>query len=540
MSLTKVSFSMITSAAFNVVDYGADPTGATDCTAKIQAAVDAADAVGGGVVYFPTGTYLLVGQYTPITNNSRLTDGVTLKSNITFVGDGNDSIINLANNCCYAFTGRFRADVTTVTNLYNIQFKNLSFNMPTRPASFFQEQLTLFIDSCENCVVENCQFVGWSGDAIMFGGPLAADTLSFKNSIVKNIRVAGCLFDGIDQNNRNCISVTNGENIEIASNTFKNASRSDMPGAIDFEPELVGCIIKNISVHDNKFENILGGVAVIGFALGINLTVQASNIHVADNQINNCQSPFAFTISGKTSTDPLSPAANSPYNISFVNNQINGNGYMGFFNIRGCDGILLSGNSFINCRAIAYIGYPITSLPTPVRNISITNNTFRDSHFISTNPYDGLIYIISTVGGAVFNNNSFINCGRWSNSTTPATMQILQIDTTDGTNSSYMDISNNFVSSNGLGYSTTSPVFYATALTYPTTITLRNNKYIGAFENGNASSMYTLAVSSFTNGSASFYNLAVAPSNPKEGDIYYDSTAHKPYVWNGSSWNALF
>jgi Endopolygalacturonase len=40
-----------------VTGYGADPTGATDSTAAIQAAIDAAGAAGGGVVYLPAGTY---------------------------------------------------------------------------------------------------------------------------------------------------------------------------------------------------------------------------------------------------------------------------------------------------------------------------------------------------------------------------------------------------------------------------------------------------------------------------------------------------
>ena len=40
MSLTKASYSMITGASQNVLDYGADPTGATDSTAAIAAAID--------------------------------------------------------------------------------------------------------------------------------------------------------------------------------------------------------------------------------------------------------------------------------------------------------------------------------------------------------------------------------------------------------------------------------------------------------------------------------------------------------------------
>lgn len=67
MPLTKVSYSMIQGAEFNVLDYGADSTGATDTSTAIQAAFDAAAAAGGGTVYLPSGTYLcntpLVLQY---------------------------------------------------------------------------------------------------------------------------------------------------------------------------------------------------------------------------------------------------------------------------------------------------------------------------------------------------------------------------------------------------------------------------------------------------------------------------------------------
>ena len=60
MSLTKVSFSMIEGAPFNVLDYGADPTGSADSTAAILLAV----AAGGSncAIYFPTGTYKVTSQ----------------------------------------------------------------------------------------------------------------------------------------------------------------------------------------------------------------------------------------------------------------------------------------------------------------------------------------------------------------------------------------------------------------------------------------------------------------------------------------------
>tara|TARA_R110002126_G_C10469201_1_gene500932 strand:+ start:1412 stop:2785 length:1374 start_codon:yes stop_codon:yes gene_type:complete len=52
MPLTKATFSMISGACVNVLDYGADPTAATDSTAAIAAAIAA-----GRRIYFPEGTY---------------------------------------------------------------------------------------------------------------------------------------------------------------------------------------------------------------------------------------------------------------------------------------------------------------------------------------------------------------------------------------------------------------------------------------------------------------------------------------------------
>ena len=55
MALTKASYSMITGASANVLDFGADATGATSSAAAVQAAIDS----GAKTIYFPAGTYLL-------------------------------------------------------------------------------------------------------------------------------------------------------------------------------------------------------------------------------------------------------------------------------------------------------------------------------------------------------------------------------------------------------------------------------------------------------------------------------------------------
>jgi len=60
MSLTKVTYSMISGAVANVLDYGADLTG----SANSKTAIDLALASGAGAVYFPAGTYKYTGQMT--------------------------------------------------------------------------------------------------------------------------------------------------------------------------------------------------------------------------------------------------------------------------------------------------------------------------------------------------------------------------------------------------------------------------------------------------------------------------------------------
>lgn len=67
MSLTKASYFMITGAPANILDFGADPTGAVDSAAAIQAAVNSISTTTagpgpGGLVYVPPGTYRIQTQ----------------------------------------------------------------------------------------------------------------------------------------------------------------------------------------------------------------------------------------------------------------------------------------------------------------------------------------------------------------------------------------------------------------------------------------------------------------------------------------------
>lgn len=78
------------SKVFNVKAYGAVGDGSTDDTAACQAAIDACNTAGGGVVYFPAGTYKLVTN--PLKLYSGATPTIVAYSNITLAGAGSSSV----------------------------------------------------------------------------------------------------------------------------------------------------------------------------------------------------------------------------------------------------------------------------------------------------------------------------------------------------------------------------------------------------------------------------------------------------------------
>ena len=90
MSLTKVSFSMITGASVNVLDFGADSTGAVSATAAFALA----DAAGQGIV-IPKGTYL-------VSTNSTFTVPVTMEYG---------AVITVPTGITLTFNGTFTAGV---------------------------------------------------------------------------------------------------------------------------------------------------------------------------------------------------------------------------------------------------------------------------------------------------------------------------------------------------------------------------------------------------------------------------------------------
>lgn len=398
MALTKISYSMVDDAPANVLDFGAVGNGMANDTAAFKAAI----ASGASRIYIPAGTYL-----TDFTNPTYRTDGIlNIPSGMTFEGEGENSILrpytnqaSLSGTDAYGCLGTDSGSVSVWSE--GLTFRDIKFYgwSETTP-NVNQHASLLALSSVKRVLVERCYFVAPRGDGITISTGYGAGPANQRYNY--DITIRDCVFDGVNNNNRNGISVIDCDGLTIEGCTFRNFSDPTMPGSIDLEPNESYSVIKNIIISNNKFSNTLGTSGHISFATDNIPPANQQNWVVSGNEFTGATGTSGAAIYILTEkTTPSVPntdgqnivitnntATNCKWFVDHYKGAINGitiaNNVVNFAgssqgSVRMADGtadytvtdVIITGNSFI-CNTNIALGITMN-----IVNLAISNNIFR-------------------------------------------------------------------------------------------------------------------------------------------------------------------
>ena len=426
----------------SVKDFGAVGDGVTDDSAAFLAAHAT-----GKAVFVPAGTYLV---------------NVNLAASNTFVfGEGAASIIK-------SYDAGLTAVSVTSPNLAtvyeNITFRDLSFQADVATLGFSEFVHLLIFNGVKNVLVDNCEFIGFRGDGIVVSEAVNDPADARTNT---NVKITNCFIDGVNKDNRNGISVVGCDGCIIENNFITRTTRSNMPGAIDVEPNANAHYrTNNIVIRNNVIRDIGGNTGAIGFYLpGVAYTTYPRGMVVEGNFITDCYTGFFFNYAIAGGLGPDTP----DMSVVFSNNTIANCTYRPF-EITNVKGVVVENNLFDTTNDSGILGFN-------TGNQRVTDATLRNNRFVTVanQAGGGAGLSIFTVVRLTLDGNLFYDCGGG------AAANSFGIAFLTGT-SSYVSLVNNRITSPN-GKTLTRNILALSHTFSPQTNTFTTNELIAGLQN---------------------------------------------------------
>lgn len=309
-----------------VTQYGAKGNDNIDDTQFFQQAIDVLASKNGGTLIIPEGTYYIshlkffgkkYSNITLIGQNAIINQILPEKRTQVHNGQWNTYAERLSADGCFVFDAMVSHQKNDNLSIKNIKITGLTFNSFVNKYGFDELTHQISAHGVSNFKVDNCNFIGFLGDGIAINA--GTDLRKYGYAYNKDIVIRNCNFDGINKDNRQGVSIYYADGFVIENCDFKNTTRSDMPGAIDVEPDKPNLITRNGKIENCSFTNI-GGIAAVCFI--IKGSAAANDFSNNNFTVNNCRfnnvSKGIAVINTDSKIDPIQ----KEYAIKFTNSTV--------------------------------------------------------------------------------------------------------------------------------------------------------------------------------------------------------------------------
>ena len=279
--------------------------------------------------------------------------------------------------------------------LPGLVIRDLTFEGWVRERGFAEHFHLVHLAGVESARIERVAFVGFQGDGLI----LSSGRTPGAERHNRDVTISDCRFDGVNRQNRNGISVIDGDGIAIERCTFANCTRPNMPGPIDFEPDAHPFgIIRNIRLQGCRFTNVGGNVGVIGFHIPAAVRQLPSGIEIADNVID---SYLGSGASVSLNVDRRLPAGAPSMNVRIHGNRGSNGAFV--YDFYAARGVRAWDNVWEDYRFGSKLGY--------IEPRYLLRDTAIADRFVRCGRQSKVGLYIFQVSGLDLSGSAFVDCG---------------------------------------------------------------------------------------------------------------------------------
>ena len=277
---------------------------------------------------------------------------LALRSGTRLSGDGATSVLRVAD-------ARTRTAIVAMSDtvqqpLTDIIIRDLRVEGRVKQTGFVEHWNLIWLSGVAGVRIDRVEIAGFTSDGLFLGAE--RQRVTREPRIIRDVIVSDCLFDGVNNDNRNAISVTGGSDITIQRCRFLRCTRPNMPGPIDFEPEPYRFYrLERLRVLDCDFQDCGGNYGQVAIMVP-DVVAPPHDVLIADNRFRG----YRGTGGDVTISINRPPDDTMAYMQCVIERNIGEGGYGGFHIFSG-KGITIRQNSWTGYSSRSFLGFAMPS-----------------------------------------------------------------------------------------------------------------------------------------------------------------------------------